>query len=253
MPLRYGVLSLVALVVIVFLTFKNYETWTRPIEVTPERNTARKQEAKHQNPPAPRLEKFEGTSQPYVAIAGKNIFSPDRKDFPVQSVETRRIARPQVTLYGVTIIDSYQLASIVNPGRPLLRGERETMSVKVGDKVGDYKLAKISPDRITLAADGDSFDVLLYDSKAPKKREVAGPTPTSIPAPSAASPLPAPAPQVASSPLSTASTPPLPYIRRARGVPLVGSQAGGTPSGVSPSGSSPVPGQTGLPQNIGGN
>jgi hypothetical protein len=36
--------------------------------------------------------------------------------------------------------------------------------------MGGYKLAKIMPDRITMEAPGDSFDVLLYDPKAPKKR-----------------------------------------------------------------------------------
>jgi hypothetical protein len=168
--LRYAVLSLVALFVIFLLILKNYETWTRPIETAPERSTAKKQEAKIENPPALRSQKVAGPSQSYVAIAEKNIFSPERKDFPVQSSDTRKLVRPQVILYGVTISDGYQFASIVNPGRSLLRGERETLSLKVGDKVGDYKLAKISSDRITLEAEGDAFEVLLYDPKMPKKR-----------------------------------------------------------------------------------
>ena len=167
---RYAVISLVALFVIFLLVLKNYETWTRPIEIAPERSTAKKQEAKPQNPPPFRPQKVETPAQPYVTIAGKNIFSPDRKDFPVLSSETKPIVRPQVILYGVTIGDGYQFASIVNPGRRLLRGERETMSVKVGDKVGDYKLARISSDRIILEAEGDSFEVLLYDPKSPKRR-----------------------------------------------------------------------------------
>jgi hypothetical protein len=168
---RYAVLSLIALCVIFLLIVKNYETWTRSIEITPERNSVRKQEAKIENPLAGRPQKgARMTPHDASAIAVKNIFSPDRKDFPSQSSETRKIVRPQIILYGVTIGDDYQFASIVNPGRHLLRGERETMSLKVGDKVGDYKLAKVLPDRIVMEGMEDSFEVLLHDAKAPKKR-----------------------------------------------------------------------------------
>jgi FKBP-type peptidyl-prolyl cis-trans isomerase len=75
-----------------------------------------------------------------------------------------------VILYGVTIAGDFQAASLVNPGRPLKKGERETMTVKIGEKIGEYKLAKIQPDRITMESNGDSFEVLLYDSRNPKKR-----------------------------------------------------------------------------------
>jgi hypothetical protein len=167
---RYVVLSLVALFVIFLLILKNYETWTRPIETTPERNTAKKQEAKIGNPSALRPQTVEGSAQLKIAIAGKNIFSPERKDFLVQSSEARKLVRPHIILYGVTIGDGYQFASIVNPGRPLLRGERETMSLKIGDKIGGYKLAKITSDRITVEAEGDTFEILLYDPGMPKKR-----------------------------------------------------------------------------------
>ena len=270
---RYAVLSLVALFVIFLLILKNYETWTRPIETAPERTTTRKQEAKIENPAPLRPQRVAGPAQSYVAIAGKNIFSPDRKDFPVQSSEARAIVRPQVILYGVTIGNGYQFASIVNPGRRLLRGERETLSVKVGDKVGDYKLAKISSDRITLEAEGDAFEVLLYDPKAPKKRvdvktETKPATVTStLPSPQAgaASPAgsartptstpsvtpksPAPTQQFVSPPVPTPSAPstsPLPYIRRGRVLP-----SAGYPSEVPPPGAtSPATGQT---QGTGGN
>lgn len=172
MSLRYAVLSLVALCVIVVLVFKNYETWTRSVETPSEPSTVRKQEAKVESPPIVRPQKPAGMTPPdSTTIAAKNIFSPDRKDFPVQqSVETKKTVRPQIILYGTTIGDGYQFASVTNPGRSLLRGERETMSLKVGDKVGDYKLAKVLPDRIVMEGAEDSFEVLLHDAKTPKKR-----------------------------------------------------------------------------------
>jgi hypothetical protein len=213
--LRYAVLILVALFVIFLLILKNYETWTRPIETAPERSTGKKQEAKIENPLALRPQKVAGPAQSYVAIAGKNIFSPERKDFPVQSSEARKLVRPQIILYGVTISEGYQFASVVNPGRSLLRGERETLSLKVGDKVGDYKLAKIMSDRITLEAEGDAFEILLYDPSMPKRRmdvktEAKPATITStqpVPAPRPSTPL-AGSPVPASPPASIGASKP---------------------------------------------
>lgn len=261
---RYAALSLVALSIIVLLIFKNYETWTRPIEITPERNTVRKQEAKIENRTASRPQRVEGPAQSN-AIAGKNIFSPDRKDFPIQSSEARRLVRPQIILYGVTIGDGYQFASIANPGRPLLRGERETLSLKVGDKVGEYKLSKISSDRISLEAEGDAFEVLLYDPKAPKKRmdvktetkpvtvtssqasPQAGVAPSVTPKPSA------PTPQLASPQVTAPSTPstsPVPYNIRRRRSPVGYPSPAVPPGGISPGTTPPVTGQT---EGTGGN
>ena len=264
MSTRYALISLVALFVIFLLILKNVETWTRPMETAPERTSPKKQEAKSESPPAPRPQTIEGSAQPYVAIAGKNIFSPDRKDFPVQASEMKSIVRPQVTLYGVTIGDGFQFASIVNPGRRLLKGERETLSVKVGDKVGDYKLAKISSDRITLEAEGDAFEVLLYDPKSPKRRSDVRTTVSPPPAPAApsgtsqAQPIQQPAPpRVASPPVAAAPTPQLPAYdyRRSRRPVMVPSQAApspATPLAGTPAGATPPP-AAGQPQGAGGN
>jgi len=46
------------------------------------------------------------------------------------------------------------------------------MTVKEGQRVGEYTVAKVSPDRITLESPGDSFDILLYDPTKQKKRPV---------------------------------------------------------------------------------
>ena len=44
------------------------------------------------------------------------------------------------------------------------------MILKIGDRIGEYKLAKILPDRIALEAMEDAFEVLLCDPAKPKKR-----------------------------------------------------------------------------------
>ena len=79
------------------------------------------------------------------------------------------MVRPQIVLYGVAIGGDYQSATVVNPGRTLRKEERLTQTLKVGGKIGEYTLAKILPDRITMEGDGDTFEVLLDDSKNPKR------------------------------------------------------------------------------------
>jgi hypothetical protein len=104
-------------------------------------------------------------------ISEKNLFSPERKDFPTPVGNGKKqLMRPQILLYGVTISGNYQAASVASPGRPLHKGERETFTVKKGERIGEYKLVKISSDRITLEAEGDTFEVLLYDPSMAKKR-----------------------------------------------------------------------------------
>jgi hypothetical protein len=179
---RYLILCLIALLAITILAMENYETWTRPLEVGPEKAVPKKPPAKTETPagaPASKEAAPAATVESYVQIASKNIFSPERKDFPIlmaadPSKEVKKpVVRPQAVLYGVTIAGDYKSASIAITGRPLQRGEREVNTYRVGDKLGEYKVAKILPDRISLEAQDDQFEVLLYDARAPKKRVVA--------------------------------------------------------------------------------
>jgi len=202
MSFKYITLNLLILFVVLMVAVENYDTWTQPIELLPEnQETVKKLAPKAENPPTVGMNKEPASLRSFIVISEKNIFSPERKDFPILTVEkSNSVTRPQVMLYGVTIAGDFQAASLVNPGRALKKGERETMTLKIGEKIGGYKLAKIQPDRITMESNGDSFEVLLYDSRNPKKRmevktEVKPPTITSTqptPAPPAA-----PAPQAA--------------------------------------------------------
>jgi hypothetical protein len=176
--LRYGILCLLAFLTILILSFKNYEIWTLPIEVVPEKGGVKKSGVKAENNPLTEDQKEPSTMASFILIAEKNIFSPDRKEFPIVIVadstkEKKPIVRPQIILYGVTIAGDYKSASIAYPGRVLQKGEREATTVKIGDRIGDYKLGKILSDRIALEAPEDNFEVLLYDPRIPKKRVVA--------------------------------------------------------------------------------
>lgn len=248
MSSRYGFLAFFVLALVLLLILKNYELWTQPIKFVPEKKVAKRSQSKPEGKPGVPstigTEKNPTSIKSYISIAEKNIFSPERKDFPIPAGNGKKeLVRPQVVLYGVTILGDYQAASIANPGRPLRKGERETFSVKPGERIGEYRLTKILSDRITLEAEGDTFEVLLYDSKMPKKRtdvrtEVkpsaptgtqpvpAGPPPhTTATAPTPTPPRPtppaaqgrvaAPAPPVPVSP-----SPPAPYTRRGGRMPF---------------------------------
>ncbi len=175
MPSKYGFLIFLVLVVVLLLIFKNYEIWTQPVELVPEKNTVKrsqsKPESKPEVPPAIGSQKNPTSDKSYVSIAEKNVFSPERKDFSIPMGNGKRqLVRPQIVLYGVTIAGDYQAASVANPGRPLQKGERETFTVRKGERIGEYKLIKILDDRVTLEAEGDTFEVLLYDQSTAKRR-----------------------------------------------------------------------------------
>ena len=179
MSFRYGVFSFLVFCVVLLLVFKNYEIWTQPMEWVGGQSMGKKLEGKPEIKPKtspktsmPGSQQDSGPIKSYIDIAGKNIFSPERKDFPLpMAMEAKKpVVRPQVILYGVTMVGEYQAASIVNPGRSLRKCERETITLRVGEQIGEYKLVKVGSDRITLEAEGDGFEVLLYDPKVPKRR-----------------------------------------------------------------------------------
>jgi hypothetical protein len=211
MSLKNGGLGLIALGIVLLLVFENCELWAQPAEPLPklQKEETKPSEKKTEALAASELGKGFPSTKPHASIAERNIFSPDRKDFLTPGETTKPIiVRPRVVLYGVTIAGDYQAASVVSPGRPLHKGERETFTVKLGEKIGEYKVADIASDRITLEREGDCFEVVLYDSRMPKKRIEAK---TETKPATLTSTQPAPAAQVPGPPIpSTSSSPPIP-------------------------------------------
>lgn len=211
MSSRYGVLSFLLFCAVLLLVFKNYETWWQPQTTIPRKEAARKAESKAEVIPAMGSAKGKSAGDSFGVISEKNVFNPDRKEFsiliPAQE-QPKPPSRPPIQLSGVMITDDVQTASIVNPGKPLPKGERATKTLKIGDQVGDYKLTRIMADRVTFEAPGDTYEVLLYDPKAPKRRAevktpvkpaeitstVPGPPPSPLPGPSPAAPRTIPPP-----------------------------------------------------------
>ena len=249
---RYGVFCLILFFGVLALGVQNYEVWSRSAGAVTKREVPKKPEAKTEAPSAASSKgEAAGETIPrdaYKAIAEKNIFHPERQEFPASAgaEQGKPSGRPQITLYGVVVAGEHQSATIVNPGRTLMKGEREAKTVKLGDRIGDYKVASIQEDRIVMESAGDSFEVLLYDPNAPKKRmeaktpvqpvavtsSVAGPAPTPG-APAA----PAPAP-----PSRTLPGSPTPNVLPAPPV------AQPTPQGAPPKPAEPSPGTALQPQ-----
>jgi hypothetical protein len=204
MSTKYFILCFLLILITLLLFLKNYEIWTYTPEAVPEKEEIKKTEKKPEILLMAAVQKNPASLQSQLFISEKNIFNPERKEFPILGGNAKKpLVRPQIVLYGVTIAGDYQSASVANPGRPLKKGERDLMTVKVGDQVGEYKLAKILSDRIAMEAEGDTFEVLLYDPRMPKRRmdvktEVKPATITST--------QPTPAPRTAGPPPPTAPT-----------------------------------------------
>jgi hypothetical protein len=269
MSFRYALLCLVLLSMVSFLGLRSYEIWNAPVPVTHDKAVSKRPAEKAPDGTGTAGEKTIPSVESSILLAEKNIFSPERKEFPTppspQAGDKSRMARPQVFLYGVTLAGNYQSASIVQTGRTLRKDERETMNLKVGEKIGEYKLTKVLPDRITLEGEGDSFEVLLYDPEKIKRRSEVKPetkpaTVTStVPSPPAAKPPQVPGQAVRPS-LPTPVTPPVvspqtgretsptpsPFSRRRRPLP-------GTPSSPVTPRTPENPTQPNPPQESGGN
>jgi len=194
-------INLLLILIVSFLAAKGYEEWTNVNPAAVERIASKPKTVVSPASSSAAGQAESPTAASFKSISEKNIFTPDRKEFPISATADGRRAqmRPTVTLYGLVVGEEFRSAVISNPARKPEKGERETMTVTVGDQVGDYKVAKILGDRVTLESEGDSFDVLLYDPARPKKRPaVVPPSPPSrpsTPAPAAPRPV-SPAPGI---------------------------------------------------------
>ncbi len=175
MKSKYLFLNIFLGMMILLLVFENYKTWNDSFVLLPDsRIAAGDPQAGNANPSSGERTAEPMSKQSFNSIFENNIFSPERKDFPIlaaASAEAQRpILRSQIILYGVAIAGAYEWATVANPGSPLQKGERQSQTLKVGERIGGYTLAKILPDRIVMDGNGETFEVLVYDSKHPKRR-----------------------------------------------------------------------------------
>jgi hypothetical protein len=114
MSFRCGVPNLLVLTIILLIIPKTYRAWTKTINVTIGKEAAEKPVTKIEIPQIPREKKEPSINSSNPIISEKNIFSPERKDFPAQPGPGGKkfVARPQIILYGITIAGDYQSYSV---------------------------------------------------------------------------------------------------------------------------------------------
>ncbi len=220
MSRKFIAINILLTVIVVFLAMEVYQDWQNPKPRGTGGGTSKPKTTVSVATASLGGKKETPNPAAFKPISDKNVFSPDRKEFPVTLTGDAKkpTVRPNVVLFGVVVGDQFHSAVVSNPTRKADKGERETMTVQEGDKIGDYKVAKISPDRISLEMEGDSFEVLLYDPSKPKKRPaVAMPTPAAPSPPTQPGVAPSPRPFT---PPSAATQPPgTPPSRPATPVP----------------------------------
>ena len=118
----YWIIDFFLILIVLFLSMKNYEEWINP---KPKEKGVVASKPKVAVPPIPVPAGKKGEAPApasFKMISEKNLFSPDRKEFPVpMGPETKDIRKPMVrptlTLYGVAIGKEFSSAMINNPTR----------------------------------------------------------------------------------------------------------------------------------------
>ena len=122
MSLKYFVANILLGFAVLLTAVGNYETWIGPFDWASHAEIApRTTVTKYRMPPMEGSELGQSSAQSYQLIAEKNIFSPERKDFPSAQAGVpeppKPAARPQIILYRVAIAGGLESATISNPGR----------------------------------------------------------------------------------------------------------------------------------------
>jgi len=110
----------------------------------------------------------------YEIVVDKNLFSPERAEYipeepePGSTVASLKISGKKVVLYGVVLKGSFKKALISNSD---FKGiGKKALWVKVGDTVGDLKVADIMKDKVLLSGGAKDYEILLYDKQKPKRQ-----------------------------------------------------------------------------------
>lgn len=131
----------------------------------------------------------------YDVLVSQNLFSPERTEIlsdetapeadekSISDVQQEKFEQSleKITLYGMVITENSAEALISDfpilpkpgPRKLISRKEkpvRQTRWIKVGDTIGDLKVAEIKPDKVILKVGSTTFDLLLYDKERIRKR-----------------------------------------------------------------------------------
>lgn len=111
----------------------------------------------------------------YGVVADKNLFSPDRAEVKPDAPGTARpdISKKKIFLYGVVTMNGQKQALVNHPvagETPAARTQTEDRWVKVGDIIGNLRVAEIEKEKVVLSGGGDRYELLLHDESKPAAR-----------------------------------------------------------------------------------
>lgn len=163
-------------VCVVFFGIMSFDVWSKGDETIREIPAG-----KDPGKPLPGKRIVERTMPPdsnYGIVADKNLFSPNRSEVipekakPGAEPGPLKISEKMIFLYGVVLMGDQKKALISNPEAGSQAGKKPAKDkwVKVGDTLGNFSVAEIAKDRITLANGANKHEILLYDKNKPKRQ-----------------------------------------------------------------------------------
>jgi hypothetical protein len=163
-------ISLAAL--IVFFGIMSFDVWSKGDEKIPELQTGKSSEK-----PLPGKGIVERAMPPestYGIVADKNLFSSNRlESIPEkQKPGPLKISEKLIFLYGVVVTGDRKQALINNPesGPESGKSRAKDKWIKVGDTLGNFSVADIQKDRITLTDGANTHEILLFDKNKPARQ-----------------------------------------------------------------------------------
>ena len=180
MFLRIWLINLFLAVFVIFFGLKAYGVWSEGEKTALETQAVERREAR----PKKRIVKRRiPPESAYSVVVESNLFSRDRAELKPEKPEPGpegnrlKVSRKKIILYGVIIMDDYKAALVgsleQNTGwrrTKLKPGERKAKWIRVGDTVGNFRVAGIKKDRIFLAEGAREHEILLYDKDKPKRQ-----------------------------------------------------------------------------------
>ena len=174
---KIGIINVLLALLFTFFVIKTYGVWEKGDNRTSENQMVEKAEphsekkvTKRRLPP----------DSYYKAVVERSLLSPDRAEFipevleSEQEVEPEKVPGRKIALYGVIIMEDYATALVSNP--EIKPGDKPDLWVRMGDKLGDLKVASIQKESILLTDGTKQYKISLYDQSRPKQRSTVAKT-----------------------------------------------------------------------------
>ena len=174
---KIGIINVLLALLFAFFVVKTYGVWKKGDNRTFENQMVEKAE--------PHSEK-KGTKRRlppdsyYKCVVERCLFSPDRAEFIPEVLESEKEVEPEkvpgrkITLYGVIMMEDYATALVSNP--EIKAGDKPELWVRMGDKLGDLKVASIQKESILLTDGTKQYKIPLYDQSRSKQRSTVAKT-----------------------------------------------------------------------------